>query len=54
MILRERVAAGPVLADGGWGTELQKRGLADGPEQFTSYIPALIHAGARAMAGLCG
>jgi hypothetical protein len=53
MDLLEIAASGPVLCDGGWGTELQKR------------LPVLVSiafesgknnkwAGARAIAGLCG
>jgi methionine synthase I (cobalamin-dependent) len=41
MNLGERIAAGPVLADGGWGTELQKRGLAEGecPDRWNLLHP---------------
>jgi len=42
--LRELTAFGPVLADGGWGTELQKRGLAGGecPDLWNLTEPARV------------
>jgi methionine synthase I (cobalamin-dependent) len=48
--LREVVAAGPVVTDGGWGTELQKRGLPPGecPDRWNLAQPARVAEVARA------
>lgn len=50
--LRELTASGPVLADGGWGTELQKRGLAGGecPDRWNLTEPARVADVARSYA----
>jgi hypothetical protein len=42
MDLLEITASGSVLCDGGWGTELQKRGLLDGecPDRWNLVQPA--------------
>src|SRR5215471_16489209 len=44
MDLLEITASGPVLCDGGWGTELQKRGLPDGecPDRWNLVQPARV------------
>ena len=57
MLLRQLCAAGPVLADGGWATELQKRGLAPGapadpwnllhPGRVAAVAEAYLDAGSR-------
>ena len=48
--LREVIAAGPVVTDGGWGTELQKRGLPPGecPDRWNLAEPARVAEVARA------
>lgn len=55
--IEELIAAGPVLTDGGWGTELQGRGLAAGelgdtwnlshPERVEEVARAYVEAGSR-------
>src|SRR2546425_12989510 len=57
MNLRDLIASGPVLADGGWGTELQRRGLAIGecpdgwnllrPEAVAEVARSYVEAGSR-------
>jgi 5-methyltetrahydrofolate--homocysteine methyltransferase len=57
MKLPDLLASGPVLADGAWGTELQRRGLAVGdcpdhwnllyPERVMDVARAYVEAGSR-------
>lgn len=52
MNLHDLIAAGPVLADGAWGTELQKRGLAVGecPDAWNLSHPEAVAEVARSYA----
>src|SRR5437868_2154374 len=57
MKLRDLISSGPVLADGAWGTELQKRGLAldhcpdawnlERPDAVAEVARAYVEAGSR-------
>jgi 5-methyltetrahydrofolate--homocysteine methyltransferase len=57
MKLRDLVSAGPVVADGAWGTELQKRGLSlfqcpdawnlERPDAVTAVAKSYVEAGSR-------
>ena len=57
MKLRDLLSAGPVVADGAWGTELQKRGLSlfqcpdawnlERPDAVTEVAKSYVEAGSR-------